>query len=70
MRQSMPETAAWIDALRAAFGHEDVTLWVRRGLDDGSFYAREGDTEIGTPPAPLNAISLADLTWLPFERIE
>ena len=62
LRDEMPTVAAWIDDLRAAFGAEAVTAWVRQGLADGSFHAGENGHEVGVPiPAPANAISLADM---------
>lgn len=49
MRQAMPTVAAFIDDLRAAFGEEDVTGWIREGMRTGRFYASEGGVEIGQP---------------------
>ena len=47
MRDQMPITAAWIDALRFEFGQADVDGWVRQGLKDGSFRATENGHTIG-----------------------
>lgn len=49
MRQAMPTVAAFIDDLRAAFGEEEVTGWIREGMRTGRFYASEGGVEIGQP---------------------
>ena len=49
MRDSMPKVTAWIDALRAAFGKSEVDGWIRQGLQDGSFIARENGHTIGGP---------------------
>ena len=61
MREAMPVVSAWIDDLRLAFGKEGVTLWVRQGLQDGTFYATEGGHEIGRKPEPANAVSAAEM---------
>jgi len=62
MREAMPLVTAWIDGLRLAFGHDDVTRWIGEGLADGTFYARENGEEVGRPiAAPENAISLAEM---------
>jgi len=54
LRLSMPHTAAWIDALRVAFGATQVDSAIRAGIDgQPTFYASENGQEIGTqcPPA-------------------
>ena len=45
LRDEMPETAAFVDALREAFGEEAVTAWMR-GQDGGWFCARENGTAL------------------------
>lgn len=47
MRDRMPKVAAWIDALREAFGREEVDGWIRDGLANGTFCARENGHVIG-----------------------
>lgn len=51
MRELMPQTAAWIDDLRAAFGSEVVDGAIRAGLRAGAptFYAEEAGHQLGTP---------------------
>jgi hypothetical protein len=45
MRDLMPTVAAWIDAMRAAFG-KDV---IDQALRDPAFHASENGHTIGTP---------------------
>jgi hypothetical protein len=45
----MPNTAAFIDSLRTAFGAEAITLAMRRGAVDGSFWAIEAGHVYGRP---------------------
>lgn len=47
MRETMPRVAAFIDALRAAFGRDEVDGWIRRGLADGTFRAEENGVVVG-----------------------
>lgn len=51
LREAMPQTAAFIDALREAFGREDIDAQIRAGMSGvpGRFYARENGHEVGTP---------------------
>jgi len=49
LRAEMPETAAWIDALRGAFGAPTIDAAIKAGMDgQPTFYARENSREIGT----------------------
>lgn len=49
LRKTMPETAAWIDTLRDAFGAESIEDAIRRGMaGEPTFYAIEQGREIGT----------------------
>lgn len=60
LRQAMPETAAFIDALRAAFGPDTINDAIRNGMQGGSdFYAIENGHQIGSklPEADLKPIS-------------
>jgi hypothetical protein len=48
LRREMPETAAFVDALRKAFGSEEVSNWMR-GHDGGWFCAWENGKRWCTP---------------------
>ena len=51
LRQQMPQTAAFIDALRDAFGAEGINASIKRGMSgQGGFWAKEGGFEVGTKP--------------------
>lgn len=51
LRELMPETAAWIDQLRDAFGADVIVPIVRAGMNgEPVFYARENGRTVGTPP--------------------
>lgn len=47
MRQLMPKVTAWIDALREAFGRDEVDGWIRDGLANGTFHAEENGHVVG-----------------------
>lgn len=48
LREAMPQTAAFIDAMREAFGVAEVNAQIKRGMAGGTeFYARERGREIG-----------------------
>lgn len=50
MREVMPQTAAFIDDLRAAFGAEMINTQIRRGMrGEPVFHAVEGGHSVGTP---------------------
>jgi hypothetical protein len=51
LREQMPETAAFIDALRREFGAELVDAAIRAGIKGqaGCFYAEERGHQVGTP---------------------
>ena len=51
LRDAMPLTAEFIDALRAAFGAEAINTEIRKGIGGlpGHFYAKENGQEVGTP---------------------
>ena len=60
----MPETAAFIDAMRDAFGPENINPSIKAGMDgQPTFWASENGQEIGTkaPYDPDRTISLADI---------
>lgn len=49
LREAMPQTAAWIDQLREAFGSEHINSQIRKGLrGEPTFYSKENGHEIGT----------------------
>ncbi len=48
----MPEIARFVEALREAFGADEINAIVRRGrTGEPVFFAREGGMEFGTPLA-------------------
>jgi len=50
MRLAMPTVAAFVDALREAFGADEVDGWIRDGIKRRSgagFYASEAGAQIG-----------------------
>lgn len=48
LRDAMPVTADFIDALRAEFGAAEINEQIRRGMrGETTFYANEGGHEIG-----------------------
>lgn len=51
MRDAMPQTAAFVDALRETFGREGIDQSIRAGMAGvpGKFHAIEAGHEIGTP---------------------
>ena len=58
LRDAMPLTAEFIDALRDVFGKEAINTEIRKGVGGlpGHFHATENGKEVGTPfpepPAP------------------
>jgi len=63
LRHSMPETAAFIDAMRDAFGAEMINAAIKAGIDgQPTFWASENGQEIGTraPYSAGKAIKLSD----------
>ncbi len=51
LRESMPQTAEWVDRKRAEWGKAHVNDCVRRAIagEPGYFYAIEGGNVLGTP---------------------
>lgn len=51
LRDSMPETAAWVDRKRQEFGLDFVNGCIKQALDGvpGRFYALENGHVLGTP---------------------
>jgi hypothetical protein len=69
LRDQMPETAAFIDAMRAAFGKEGIDASIRKGMAGlpGFFHANEAGHEAGTPALPARIeISGTDMVIGPF----
>jgi hypothetical protein len=49
LRETMPDTAAFIDEMREVFGAAEINASIRAGLDgQPTFWACENDVEIGT----------------------
>lgn len=50
LRQVMPQTAAWIDGLRDAFGADAINPSIRKGMAGmpGHFHAEENGRQAGT----------------------
>lgn len=49
MRDQMPATAAFVDAMREAFGKEMVECQIRRGIKgEPTFFAQENGHQVGT----------------------
>ena len=52
LREEMPQVAAFVDAMRAAFGKGAIDAQIRRGMQgEPVFYAQENGREVGTMPA-------------------
>lgn len=69
LRHAMPETAAFIDAMRETFGADMINAAMKAGLDgQPTFWARENGTEIGTraPYSAERAVKLSDIHVGPF----
>ena len=51
LREAMPQTAAFIDDLRAAFGAEQINAAIKKGMAGmaGHFHASENGHQAGTP---------------------
>lgn len=76
MRTRMPKCAAFVDALRAAFGVQEIDDVIRRGLRPDCnpahrvFFSESGVT-LGTRPLdPVNAVSATDMVIGPPPAIE
>ena len=73
LRDAMPATAAFIDALREAFGADMVNAAIRAGIDgQPTFWASENGQEVGTRCRhdPASAVSLADIQIGPINRTQ
>ena len=63
LRQTMPTTADFIDAMRDAFGAAAINSQIKAGIDgQPTFWAKENGQEIGTraPHSAERAVSLSD----------
>lgn len=71
LRTAMPETAAFIDALRDAFGKEHIDAQIKLGMQGAqTFFAEEGGQVVGTPfAAPKNSITLDKMVIGPLNPI-
>lgn len=49
-RVDMPEITGFVDALREAFGLEEINSAIKRGMQDGTFWALENGFVVGSPP--------------------
>lgn len=50
MRKEMPDTAAFVDAMRAAFGADAIDASIRAGMrGETTFVATEAGRTVGTP---------------------
>lgn len=72
LREAMPATAAFIDALRDAFGADMINAAIRAGIDgQPTFWASENGQEIGTRANidPARIVSAADIHLGPLNPI-
>jgi hypothetical protein len=54
MREQMPETAAFIDAMRNVFGKDAIDGQIKRGMrGEPMFWATENGHTIGTKVLPI-----------------
>ena len=62
LRETMPETAAFVDAMRVAFGVDLINAQIKRGMagDTFSFHALENGLEVGTAFVPANSVKLSE----------
>ena len=58
LRDSMPLTAEFIDAMRAVFGKDAINAEIRKGVGGlpGHFHATENGQEVGTPFPASSAV--------------
>ena len=56
LREQMPQTTAFIDALRAAFGADVINPSIKSGMNgQPTFYASENGIEVGTKRPEVTA---------------
>jgi hypothetical protein len=71
LRDEMPQTAAWIDDLRAAFGAAGINAQIKKGMAGlpGFFYASENGHEVGTKATPPRCeVSVGDMVLESIQR--
>lgn len=69
LREAMPETTAFVDAMREAFGEQLINDAISAGMQGQStFWARENGIEVGQQwhEDPARTVSLADIDLKPF----
>lgn len=66
MREAMPETAAFVDAMRTTFGEVCVNESIRNGMNGfPTFHACENGHEVGTKAAALGCeLKIADMVLI------
>lgn len=78
MKDAMPETADWVNKMRAQWGRPYVDDCLRRGMagEPGYFYAVEGGRVVGTPwmkasvqGAPVAVEKPADLDIVQLQQV-
>lgn len=73
LRDDMPQTAAFIDALREAFGKDAINAEIRKGIGGlpGHFYASENGFTSGTPtPEPAASVAGDQLWFQPSKKAQ
>lgn len=67
LREEMPQTYAFIEACRAAFGKESVNPQIKLGMEGAAtFHAIENGIEIGTPlPEPTRWVTADKMVIYP-----
>lgn len=72
LRVTMPQTAAFIDACRAAFGKESVDQMIKLGMEGAeTFHAIENGIEVGTPfKEPNNFVTVDKMVIYPKQHVE
>lgn len=67
LREEMPETYAFIEACRAAFGVKEINAQIKLGMDGAqTFHAVENGIEVGTQfREPVKFIMVQDMALKP-----
>lgn len=70
LRDAMPETAAFVDAMREAFGADQVNPQIKKGVGGipNNFHAVENGNESGTPFEEVGVSFTLDELWFPPKR--
>lgn len=70
LRDAMPETAAFIDAMRDAFGAAAINPQIKKGVSGipNQFHAVEAGREAGTPFEEAGVSFTLDELWFPPKR--